>query len=259
MDYTEFKYLKVEFTDHIAVITLQNPPLNLLKFDMVIELKELLEDLSRDPDVRCAIITGSGPKAFCAGDELGAAPVFPKGTRSPYINAAFNTIENAPFPVIAAINGYALGGGLEMAMACDIRIAADTAKMGLVEAARGLIASNGGVTRLPWLIGEANAKKMYFTAAKITAEQALNYGLVQEVLPADQLMDRAMELAREIAANAPLSIGAAKSIMHDFRANLFDASFAREQKHQNRVLKSSDFKEGVKAFKEKRQPNWQGK
>jgi enoyl-CoA hydratase/carnithine racemase len=256
----DLNYLKLELIDHIAVVTLQYPPLNLLNINMVVEFKELFEELSLNPDIRCAVVTGSGTKAFCAGDELGGAPApMPKGMRSVYITTAFNTIEAAPFPVIAAINGYALGGGLEMAMACDIRLAADTAKMGLVEAARGLIASNGGVTRLPWLIGEANAKKMYFTAAKLTAEQALNYGLVQEVIPADKLMDRAMELAREITANAPLSMGAAKAIMHDFRANLFDASFAREQKHQNRVLKSSDFKEGVKAFKEKRQPNWQGK
>lgn len=256
----DLNYLNLEITDHIAVITLQYPPLNLLNINMVIEFKELIGELSLNPDIRCAVVTGSGTRAFCAGDELGSAPApMPKGTRSTYITATFNAIEDAPFPVIAAINGYALGGGLEMAMACDIRIAADTAKMGLVEAARGLIASNGGVTRLPWLIGEGNAKKMYFTAAKITAEEALKYNLIQEVVPADQLMTRAMELAREITANAPLSMGAAKAIMHEFRATLFGASFMREQQHQKRVVSSSDFKEGVKAFKERRQPNWQGK
>jgi len=258
----DLNYLKYEVLEGgIAVITLRNPPLNLLSVPMAVEIRELFVEISGNPDIRCVILTGNGPKAFCAGNELGAAlPVgMPVETRSPYYTSTFGSFETCPAPVIAAINGYALGGGLEMAMACDIRIAADTARMGLVEAARGLIASNGGITRLPWLIGEGNARKMYFTAAKITAAEAKEYGLVQEVVPADKLMERAMELAREIVVNAPLSIGAAKAIMREFRAPLFAGGFEREQFYQKRMYMSEDYYEGVDAFKEKRKPFWRNK
>lgn len=258
----ELKYLSCEMTEKgIVIVTLQNPPLNLLSVPMAVEIRELFVELSGNPEVRCVILTGGGPKAFCAGNELGAP--LPEGmpveTRSPYYTSTFGSFELCPAPVIAAINGYALGGGLEMAMACDFRIAADTAKMGLVEAARGLIASNGGITRLPWLIGEGNARKMYFTAAKITAAEAKEYGLIQEVVPADKLMDRAMELAREIVVNAPLSIGAAKAIMREFRSPLFAGGFEREQIYQKRMYMSQDYQEGVTAFKEKRTPFWRNK
>jgi len=258
----ELKYVKYEVTDdQIAVVTLNYPPLNLLNIYMIIEIRELFIEIAKDPEVRCVILTGGGPKAFCAGAELGAdtSSVIPNEMRSPFIADTFNSFETCPQPVIAAINGYALGGGLEMAMACDFRIAADTAKMGLVEAARGLIASNGGMTRFPWHIGEGLAKMLYFTAEKITAEEALHYGLVQKVVPADELLDCAMEMARKIVVNAPLSISAAKTIMREFRAPLFGAGFEREQIHQRRMYKSHDFAEGVKAFKERRPPLWQSR
>lgn len=254
----EYKHIQVEIKDRILIVTLNNPPLHLLTIDLMVELKEVFELAATDKELRCAIITSSG-KHFCAGADVTTFGVLPRGMNTPFGHVVTNKIENCPIPVIAAINGTTLGGGMELTLACDIRIAADTAKIGLVEASLGIIAAYGGNTRLPWLIGESNAKRLFYTAERLTAAEAKKYGILQEVVPADQLMDRAMELAQQIAANAPMSISAAKKIIHDFRASLFGASFLHEQAGSTYVSSTEDSKEGWKAFKEKRKPNWQNK
>jgi len=248
----DLKFFKLDIVDRIAILTIAYPPLNLLSIDLMNELRMVLETLNADPEVRCIILTGEG-KAFCAGFELGTSKL-PRGMNGPLSHLAFATLDMGPLPVIAAINGYALGGGLEMALACDIRIASDKAKIGLVEASLGILAAFGGNTRLPWLIGESKARRLFFTAERLTAEQALEYGVISEVIPHEQLMDRAMELARQITANAPRSIATAKDIMFQFREPLFAAGFRREQRYSSVVGKSKDAKEGTSSLREKRKP-----
>jgi len=255
----EHKLLKVEEKDRVAIVSLNNPPLNLITLEMLSELRATILELASNKELRCIILTGEGPKAFSAGMDAESFGSIPPGANTPMGQMIANTLELCPLPIIAAINGYALGGGLEILLACDIRIAADTAKMGLVEASIGLIASYGGLTRLPWLIGEGNAKKLFFTAARISGEEAKEYGLVDEVVPADQLMDAAMDLALKIAGNAPLSIAAAKKMMFEFREPLFGVSFLNEQIGGPLTGRSEDHKEGWAAFKEKRKPNFQNK
>ena len=248
----DLKFFKLDIVDRIAILTLAYPPLNLLSIDLMVELRMVLETLNTDPDVRCIILTGEG-KAFCAGFELGTSKL-PRGMNASLSHLAFQHLDMGPLPVIAAINGYALGGGLEMALACDIRIASDKAKIGLVEASLGILAAFGGNTRLPWLIGESKARRLFFTAERLTAEQALEYGVVSEVVPHEQLMNRAMELARQITANAPRSIATAKDIMFQFREPLFAAGYRREQLYSAIVGKTKDAKEGTSALREKRKP-----
>lgn len=254
----EYKNLLVEVKDRILVVTLNNPPLHLLTIEMMVELKDVFERAAGDKELRCVVLTSAG-KHFCAGADVTTFGVLPKGVNTSFGHLVFNKIEECPLPVIAAINGTTLGGGMELTLACDIRIAADTAKIGLVEASLGIIAAYGGQTRLPWLIGETNAKRLFYTAERITAEEAKGYGILQEVVPADQLMERAMAMATKIAGNAPLSLAMGKKIMHDFRASLFGAGFLHEQTGSTYVSSTEDSKEGWRAFKEKRKPNWQNK
>jgi len=255
---TENKFFKIEIVDQIALVTINNPPLNLLSYDLLLEFRGIVEELGADPDVRCLILTGDG-KAFSAGADVNTFGVLPRGLNPHFGHMVMNTVEKSPLPVIAALNGYTLGGGLELALSCDIRIASDKAKIGLVEASLGILGAYGGNTRLPWLIGEQNAKKLFFTASRISAEEALEYGLVSEVAPHDQLLDRAMELARQITANAPRSIATAKNIMFRFRDPLFSAGFFHEQHYSTALRGSFDSKEGWQAFKEKRKPNFQNR
>jgi enoyl-CoA hydratase/carnithine racemase len=255
---TEKKLFKIEIVDKIALVTINNPPLNLLSYDLLLELRDIVEEFNKDPDIRCIILTGEG-KAFSAGGDVTTFGVLPRGLNPHFGHMVMNTIDKSPIPVIAALNGYTLGGGLELAVACDIRIASDKAKIGLVEASLGILGAYGGNTRLPWLIGEQSAKKLFFTAARISGEEALECGLVSEVVPHEQLLDRAMELARQITANAPRSIATAKNIMFRFRDPLFSAGFFHEQHYSTALRGSYDTKEGWQAFKEKRKPNFQNR
>jgi len=254
----EHKLLKVEIKDRVAIVSLNNPPLNLITLDMLSELRATILELGANKELRCIILTGEG-KNFSAGMDTVGFGQLPPGVNTPMGQMVANTLEHCPLPIIAAINGYALGGGLELILACDIRIAAENAKMGLVEASIGLIASYGGLTRLPWLIGEGNAKKLFFTAEKISGVEAQEYGLVDEAVPEDQLLDKALELANRIAVNAPRSIAFAKEMMFEFREPLFGASLLSEQIGGPLTGKSQDYKEGWAAFKEKRTPNFQNK
>ena len=198
----EYKLLKMErFDDGVVLMTLNNPPLNLMSPDLLFELRDVFEELSKDVDMRAVVLTGS-QRAFCAGADVTTFGVFPKGTNTIIGQSVYNTIENCRLPIIAAIDGHCLGGGLELALCCDVRYAAETAKIGLTEANLSLIAAYGGNTRLPWLIGEANAKRMFYTAARLSGREAVHYGVCQEVYPQDQLIEKALELAHLMATKA---------------------------------------------------------
>ena len=247
----EFTCLTCEVENGVAVVTMDRPPLNLLTYTLLKELWEVLDLLAKDRDMRAVILTGAG-RAFCAGMEVSSSDPPPRG----YGQLLMNRVDSCRLPVICAINGYCLGGGMELALACDIRYASETARMGLVEANLGYIPAWGGNTRLPWLIGEANAKRLFYTAEKIDAQTALKYGLVQDVYPPEELLSGAKELAAKIAREAPKSVSAFKEICYSFRQTLFGGSAQDELRLSMACSASKDSKEGVRALMEKRTPHF---
>ena len=255
----EYKLLTMErFDDGVVLMTLNNPPLNLMSPDLLFELRDAFKELSEDDTMRAVVLTGS-KRSFCAGADVNTFGVFPKGTNTIIGQSVYNSIEACRLPIIAAIEGHCLGGGLELALCCDIRYASETAKIGLTEANLSLIAAYGGNTRLPWLIGEANAKRMFYTAARLSGQEAKEYGLVQEVCQPEELIDKALELAHLIATKAPRSIAAAKQVFHQFREELFAAGMRREDRGSLFACRCEDGKEGILALKEKRQPVFKNK
>ena len=252
----EYSLLKLErFDDGVVLMTLNNPPLNLMSPDLLFELRAAFKELSEDMTMRAVVLTGS-QRSFCAGADINTFGVLPPGTNGLIGQDCYNAIENCRLPIIAAIEGHCLGGGLELALCCDIRFASETAKIGLTEANLSLIAAYGGNTRLPWLIGEANAKRMFYTAARLSGEEAVRYGVCQEVYPPEQLVEKALELAHLIATKAPRSITAAKKVMNGFRQDAFAAGMHRENEWCSFASRSEDAKEGFRALKEKRQPKF---
>jgi enoyl-CoA hydratase len=246
----------------IAVITINNPPMNPLCMEAMDGLRESFNLLLQEEGVRAVILTGAGEKAFVAGADIKEFPA-----RTPDIaedlaekgQRIFTHIENFPAPVIAAINGFALGGGLELALSCDIRLVSENAKLGLPEVSLGIIPGYGGTQRLIRTINPGDAKKLIYTAEIIDAHRALSLGLVQEVLPLDKLMDRALELAGKIAANAPIAIRGAKRAINNARGLFMDNGLAVELAVTREVFGSEDKREGVEAFINKRKPDFKNK
>ena len=251
--------VKVERKGMVAVITLDNPPLNLISMELLVGLREAVESLEKEPDVRCIVITGAGERAFCAGADVTQFKALPGGALGPFGRSVMDLLAAIPKPVIAAIDGYCLGGGLEIALACDIRMASETAKLGLTEANLGLFAGYGGVSRLPWLIGEGNAKLMLFSGDKFTAAEAKELGVLQFVYPREELMDKAMELAEKFASKGPRSIAATKEVMAVARQSVVGASLVQENITGKLIRGSYDAGEGIRALKEKRQPKFENR
>lgn len=255
-----YQNIIVETEDGIGIIEINRPKkLNALNQDTIDELHQGFDQLDKDADTRVIIITGSGDKAFVAGADISEFADF--GTEQGRTLARqgqeklFDFIENLKTPVIAAINGFALGGGLELAMACHIRVASKTARMGLPEVSLGLIPGYGGTQRLPQLVGKGKAMEMIMTAGMIRAEDALQSGLVNHLAEPEDLIEFSYQLAEKILANSSQAIRAAigavnAGFKHDMdgfqkEIDLFGACFGTE-----------DFEEGTKAFLEKRKPNF---
>ena len=247
----------------IATIYINRPEkLNALNKVTIQELHETIKLTDENPDLRVIIITGSGEKAFVAGADIAefahfsaeeGAQLAAKGQQ-----LLFDFIEKLKTPVIAAINGFALGGGLELAMACHFRIASDNAKMGLPETSLGVIPGYGGTQRLPQLVGKGRAMEMILTAGMIDAETAKNYGLVNHVLPQAALLDFTKALAQRITKNSPLAIAKAiEAINANFIASV--NGFDVEIKAFGECFATDDFKEGTTAFLEKRKAAFKGK
>ncbi len=243
-----------------AKITINRPKkLNALNKDTINELHEVFEALEADKKVRAIIITGSGDKAFVAGADISefahfdiseGAKLSKKGQK-----ILFDFIENLNTPVIAAINGFALGGGLELAMACHFRVASENAKMGLPEVSLGVIPGYGGTQRLPQLVGKGKAMEMIMTAGMITAEDAKNSGLVNHVVPQEELMPLCEKLAIKITYNSGSAISAAiKAVNANFKDGV--DGFKVEIKQFGKCFGTEDFDEGTTAFLEKRKPNF---
>jgi methylglutaconyl-CoA hydratase len=255
--------LLVEKRGAIAYLTLNRPDrMNALDLEGLAALRRALEDLYIDRNVRAVIVTGAGEKAFCAGADLKErAGMAPDQVRRflKHIREALVDLENLPKPVIAAINGVALGGGCELAMACDIRIAANTAILGLTETTLAIIPGGGGTQRLPRLVGKGRAKELIFTGRRIDAAEALAIGLVEEVVPAGELLACAVALALRIVENTgPIAVAQAKFAINQGMEVDLASGLAIEAKAYEVTIPTKDRVEALTAFGEKRKPVFMG-
>lgn len=253
-----FQNLKIETADRIAVVTLNRPEaLNALNRDLLSELSTFFDQAASDDNIRVVILTGSGEKSFVAGADIKEFSHFSQkegeALSADGQQQVFNKIENFSKPVIAAVNGFALGGGLELAMASHIRIASDNAKLGLPEVTLGLIPGYGGTQRLPRLVGRGRAAQMIFTAEMISAQRAFEIGLVNEVVAQPELLDRAKAIASRISKNSSVAISKAIKAIN---ASGTKDGFGVEIQSFGELFEEQDFKEGVCAFLEKRKPEF---
>lgn len=239
---------------HIAKVTINNPPVNSLNQDVLTALDNCFEDLYQLKDLRCVVLTGEG-RCFVAGADIKEFPQMSgadAAKMTEHGQAIFNRIERFPVPVIAAVNGFALGGGLELTLVCDIRIAAENAKFGLPETTLGIVPGYGGASRLSKAVGTGYAKLMIYSGTSISARKGLELGLIQEVVAADDLMTACMELAEKISSNGPVAIRQVKRVLGlADNISVLD-SLANEVEAQHICFDSNDKIEGVDAFLNKR-------
>ncbi|MBP6574223.1 MAG: enoyl-CoA hydratase/isomerase family protein [Flavobacteriales bacterium] len=257
-----YQNLLVSDADGIRTITINRPEqLNALNRDTIAELDQALSAADADKSVRVLIITGSGPKAFVAGADIKEFAHFAveegKALSADGQKKLFDHVEYMSKPVIAAVNGFALGGGLELAMSCHLRVASDNARMGLPEVSLGVIPGYGGTQRLPRLIGKGKAMEMIFTAGMIKADEALQWGLVNYVVPQAELLAKCNELAAAIMKNSPTALAAAIRAVNAGYEPGADG-MKREVEEFGKCFGTADFKEGTSAFMEKRKANFTG-
>jgi enoyl-CoA hydratase len=259
-----YEHILLDRDGAVATITLNRPKqLNALSQAVLGEISAALDELANDDAVRAIILTGSGDRAFAAGADIGELAQLESPTqgrilasRSHHLGRKMADLNK---PIIAAINGFALGGGLELALACDIRIASDTAQLGLPEVTLGIIPGWGGTQRLPRLVGPGMAKLMMMSGDRIDAAEALRLGIIERVYPQAELIRAVKELAQKLAAMPPLSIAAIKQAVNRGLnmalddANMYEAGLFAE------LTATQDCKEGTRAFLEKRKPEWQGR
>ena len=258
-----FDNLLLERDDAIAIVTLNRPKvLNALNGQTLTELSAAIASLKNDAGVRAIILTGAGEKAFVAGadiNELAALAPIAGTEHARHGQQIFDAIEQLGKPVIAAINGFALGGGCELAMACTLRIAADTARFGQPEINLGLIPGYAGSQRLPRLVGKGVALEILLTGEMVTAQRAYEIGLVNRVVPAAQLMAEAKQLAHALASKAPVAMRYLLDAVHHGLDTTFAQGAHLETALFGTLASSEDMREGTKAFLEKRKAVWQGK
>ena len=257
------EFVKVDVEDGIAMLTLMRAEAaNALSIQMLHEINEALEAIQTNRSIRVVIVTGDGNKAFCAGADLkersGMSEEQVRQTIA-LIGQTITKFETLSQPVIAALNGVAFGGGLELALACDIRIASSYVKLGLTETALGIIPGAGGTQRLPRLIGVGKAKELIYTARRLSANEAFTYGIVEHVVAPQELLAEAKELAAEMAKNAPLSLVQAKTAINQGMQTDIATGLQIESLAYSRLLYTEDRLEGLKAFQEKRLPVYSGK
>ena len=244
----------------VGVVRLNNPPLNLVTRELTASLAEVLTALDSDPDLRAVVVTG-GERAFCAGSDIKEFPSLQGRVAEGKLlleGAVYRRLARLPVPTIAAIEGVALGGGLELALCCDLRVASETATLGLPEVNLGAIPGSGGTQRLPRLIGPGKAKELILTGEPVDAARAAELGLVERVVAEGEAESAALDLANLIASRGPVAVREAK---HAIDAGLelpLDAGLVLELDSSSRVFSSDDLIEGTRAFLEKRPPRFPG-
>ena len=246
----------LEKKGHYAVATINRPKaLNALNSQVLEDLDELIGLVNADEEIRALVLTGAGEKAFVAGADIGEMSTLTKAEGEAFGkkgNDVFRKLETMPIPTIAAINGFALGGGCELSMSCDIRICADTAVFGQPEVGLGITPGFGGTQRLARLVSPGMAKQLIYTARNIKADEALRIGLVNAVYPAEELMAAAEKMAATIAANAPIAVRACKKAINEGLDVDMDAALVIEEKLFGSCFETADQAEGMGAFLEKR-------
>jgi len=254
--------IRYEQKGNLAFVTLNRPgAMNAFNYDMLVELGQITESIRINPDIRIVVFTGAGDRAFSVGADLKERKTLTdvRVKRNLYkIGEVFTMIADLPQPTIAMLNGYAFGGGMELALACDFRIAADTAIMGLTETGLAIIPGAGGTQRLPRLIGETKALALILTAKKLTAAEALDYGLLTKVASPETLLQDTMEFTDLILANGPIALQQAKFAVKQGMNVDLQTGLAIERKAYEITIPTEDRIEALSAFAEKRKPVFKG-
>lgn len=254
-----FEHLRFEFGERVATITLARPEkYNAIGAQMVREFGAAL-DAAEGSGARALVLTGAGERAFCSGVDLKerrAMTADEKWAHNRAINAFTNRLARSQVPTVAAINGLAFGGGFELTLACDFRVAVEEATFALPEVALGIVPGAGGTQRLPRLIGPSKAKELILTARRVDAREAYRLGILNEVVPAESLMERARALAEEVAKNSPFAVAHAKAAVDVALETSFEQGFRLETAAIRATLASPDYEEGLAAFAEKREPDF---
>jgi enoyl-CoA hydratase len=256
----EFSFITVQTVNLIEIVTLNRPnKLNALNIDLLTELNSVLDATENNRDIKCLIITGSGEKAFAAGADIGELKNMEKTNAdrfSKFGQDVFNRISTFNKPIIAAINGYALGGGFELALACHLRFASENAKFGLPEINLGVIPGYGGTQRLTELINKNRAAELILTGSFIDAEEAYRLGIVNKIYPLSKLMNKSLEFAELVSSKSQIAISAALNSIFSFNKDSFNNGLKIESNQFFNAVNSNDFDEGTAAFLEKRKPNF---
>lgn len=256
---SNYTNLKLTIDNHIAVLTLNNPPAHTWTKESLASLKQLINDLNANKQVTALVVHGDGEKFFSAGADLNSFASGGKGQAAEMAIAfgeAFEALSNFRGVSIACINGYAMGGGLECALACDIRIAESHAQMALPELSVGLLPCAGGTQNLPWLVGEGWAKRMILCGERIKADKALQIGLVEEVLESGKGLETALELAQKVAKQSPDAIASSKTLIMSARYQPPSFNWIKERELFIKLFDGDNQQEGVNAFLEKRSAVW---
>jgi enoyl-CoA hydratase len=258
------EFISTEQDGAVGVVTIDHPPVNALSAGLLEELESELERLDADPGTRAVVLRGAGEKAFVAGADISEFPVLREagtenGGSARGIQKLGARMDAGDTPIVAAIHGWCLGGGLELAMACDLRVAAEDARLGQPEIKLGLIPGGGGTQRLPRLVGIGRALMLNIGGEPIDARTAYEWGLVEKVVPREGLLDAALEITRTFAARSPHAVAVLRELARTTRDLPLEEGLRREAEAFRRCLASEDGQEGVAAFLEKREPQFSGR